>query len=166
MGAVAAKVAGVVVVAGIMASGVSHHHGHGGGGIIAHLTSIGAAHQYTPASWAHALLKAEGLPRTGSNMCAIESWERAEGGHWNNSATFNPINTTQHEPGSSAISGNPDGVQAYTSWHQGLVATVTTLNNGYYGPILAALRAGNSAQAVASAEAATPWGTGPFTVSC
>jgi hypothetical protein len=121
---------------------------------------------YTPHSWARALLRAEGLPRTGCNVGAVVSWENAEGGHWVNDARYNPLNTTMPEPGSVAIAGNPAGVQSYTSWHQGLQATVNTLNNGRYGPILAALRAGDSAQAVADAEAATPWGTGPFTATC
>jgi hypothetical protein len=57
-------------------------------------------------------------------------------------------------------------VQAYTSWADGFRATLTTLGNGRYGPILSALSAGDSAQAVAVAVAASPWGTGPFQASC
>jgi hypothetical protein len=56
------------------------------------------------------------------------------------------------------------GVKAYTSWAQGLRATVITLGNGLYGGILAALRSGNDANAVAGAVAASPWGTGSFSV--
>jgi len=129
--------------------------------------AVGAIHgggPYTPQSWARALLRAEGLPRTSCNVGAVMSWEAAEGGNWNNSAAYNPLNTTMPEPGSSTM--NSVGVRAYTSWRQGLRATIDTLNNGNYGPILDALRAGNDAQAVADAEADTPWGTGPFTAHC
>jgi hypothetical protein len=116
----------------------------------------------TPTTWAQALLGALGDPATSENVRAITSWERAEGGHWSNSARFNPLNTTQKEPGSAAM--NSVGVQAYTSWDQGLAATVATLRNGRYGGILAALAAANCAPCVAAAVGASPWGTGRFAV--
>jgi hypothetical protein len=50
-------------------------------------------------------------------------------------------------------------VQSYTSWSEGLTATVATLNSGMYRGILAALSAGNSVQAVENAVASSPWGT-------
>jgi hypothetical protein len=116
----------------------------------------------TPASWAQTLLAALGDGITPENLRAITSWERAEGGHWANAARFNPLNTTQTMPGSRAM--NSVGVQAYTSWGQGLTATVTTLRNGRYGSILGALRAGDCAACVAAAVGASPWGTGRFAV--
>jgi hypothetical protein len=97
-------------------------------------------------------------------MRAILTWEAAEGGNWNNTAAYNPLNTTMPEPGSAAM--NSVGVRAYTSWGQGLRATVDTLNNGNYPGILAALAAGNDAQSVANAVGASPWGTGYFSASC
>jgi hypothetical protein len=132
--------------------------------------SGGAAPGYIPPAgasgskgdWAGQLLGALGMPATAANVAAVVAWENAEGGGFGNVAAFNPLNTTQPEPGSHAINGV--GVQAYTSWGQGLQATVTTLNNGNYGHILAALRAGNDAQAVADAVALSPWGTAPFQV--
>jgi len=98
------------------------------------------------------LLNNLGLPVTAENLRFLAAWAQAEGG----GATFNPFNTTQ--PGGTAY--NKVGVQNYASYQQGLGATVQTLKNGDYGPILAALKQGNSAMAAAQAVAQTPWGTG------
>jgi len=119
--------------------------------------------QVTQVTWAQALVKSIGAPLTADNVAAIVAWEMAEGGHWYNTAYYNPLNTTQSMPGATVF--NSVGVKAYTSWAQGLRATVITLNNGLYGGILAALRSGNDANAVAGAVASSPWGTGSFSVS-
>ena len=116
--------------------------------------------QFTQLTWAKALLVTMRLPVTADNVAAITAWEMAEGGHWYNSAHYNPLNTTQSMPGATIF--NSVGVKAYTSWKQGLQATVITLRNGYYGSILAALRRGDDAAAVAAAVGASPWGTGNF----
>jgi len=169
----AAAVSGVVLAA--VTGPPAHGHRHGD--IASLLSSIShvipAGGSYTPASWARAVLRAEGAPRTGCNMGAMLAWEGAEGGHWENDASFNPLNTTYDGPGGSWLYNgritatiNGDQVRAYNSWHTGLVATVRTLNLPAYAGIRAALAAGDSAQAVADAEAGTPWGTGPFTASC
>ncbi len=115
------------------------------------------------ASWAPALLAAGGWQPTGCNAGAIEAWERAEG---STASWHNPLDTTLREPGSHPV--NSVGVQAYPSWQEGLAATIATLRGDRrdYGPILAALAAGNNAQAVAAAVAASPWGTEPFTATC
>jgi hypothetical protein len=107
-----------------------------------------------------ALLNALGAPVTSQNLLAIMSWEVAEGGGFGGRTAFNPLNTTLPMPGSRPVTAV--GVQAYTSASQGLTATVNTLRNGRYSGIIAALRAGNSAQAVERAVAASPWGTGSF----
>ena len=161
-----AKIAlSVGVLLGILSNVHSGHPGNaGGGGVSAHLTAAMQKGAYTPRSWARALLSGTGLPRTACNLAAITAWEAAEGGNWENTATYNPLNTTQPEPGSSSM--NSVNVQAYTSWPEGFTATVTTLDNGNYPGILSALRAGNSAQGVADAVAASPWGTGSFSASC
>jgi peptidoglycan hydrolase CwlO-like protein len=117
---------------------------------------------YSPASWAHDLLKDAHFPQTRANQAAIVAWEMAEGGHWYNGATYNPLNTTMPEPGATSM--NSVGVKAYTSWSQGFTATLATLFNGNYAGIIAALRRGTSGQAVANAVAASPWGTQPFIV--
>jgi hypothetical protein len=112
---------------------------------------------YTPTSWAAALLAKLGVPVTSANVSAITAWETAEGGNWHNSDRYNPLNTTQ--PAAGAIATNSAGVKAYTSWDQGLQATVATLRNGHYGGILSALARGTSADDVVSAVLASPWGT-------
>jgi len=117
---------------------------------------------YNQLTWAKALLKALNAPLTTQNLAAIVAWEMAEGGHWNNSAHYNPLNTTWTMPGSTSM--NSVGVKAYVSWQQGFKATLKTLHNGYYDGILRALRRGDNAQAVADAVADSPWGTHAFTV--
>ena len=120
-----------------------------------------AGGKITQVTWAQAFLKSLGVPITVDNVAAVVAWEMAEGGHWYNTAYFNPLNTTQSMPGATVF--NSVGVKAYTSWEQGLKASVITMRNGYYGGILSALSRGNDAQAVANAVAASPWGTGSFT---
>ncbi len=116
--------------------------------------------QFNQLTWAKALLVAMRLPVTADNVAAITAWEMAEGGHWYNTAYYNPLNTTQSMPGATVF--NSVGVKAYTSWKQGLEATVKTMKNGYYDGIIGALRRGNDASAVAAAVGASPWGTGNF----
>lgn len=114
----------------------------------------------TPTDFAHALLQYMGLPDTSQNVEALVAWAAAEGGNWNNTASFNPFNTTLGMPGSRVMAGgNTAGVQAYTSWQQGLAATAQTLQGGAYRGIIAALRQGNDPGAVANAVVNSPWGT-------
>jgi peptidoglycan hydrolase CwlO-like protein len=120
-----------------------------------------AGGKITQVTWAQAFVKSLGMPITADNVAAVVAWEMAEGGHWYNTAYYNPLNTTQSMPGATIF--NSVGVKAYTSWAQGLKASVITIRNGYYGGILDALRRGNDAQGVADAVAASPWGTGSFT---
>lgn len=135
-----------------------------GGADALSMAAVPAAGSYAPASWASAFLGVLGEPQTSCNLGAIEAWEGAEGGAWNNDAAANPLNTTQPEPGDWSI--NSVGVKAYPSWSEGLRANATAITNGLYGGILSALRAGNNAQAVADAVASSPWGTAPFEAAC
>lgn len=95
-----------------------------------------------------------GAPLTAENYKLLAAWAQAEGG----TAKFNPFNTTQPAPG--ATNFNSVGVKDYTSYQQGVQATVQTLNNGNYPGILSSLKAGTSAQMTAQAIANSPWGTG------
>lgn len=106
--------------------------------------------------WAATLLRRLGIHQTPGAVQGLVGWSKAEGGHWNNDARYNPLNTTQGASGAKAINGV--GVKSYGSWQQGLDATVETLHNGHYGGILKALQSG-SPDAVASAIGKTPWGT-------
>ncbi len=147
------RIAGLALAAALIVAGTARH----GGTPAAAPDGTG----YTPLAWADALLAAGGWPQTSCNTAAVTAWQAAEG---SNPAWHNPLDTTQPEAGSHPV--NSVGVQAYPTWQDGLRATVTTLDNGLYGPVLAALAAGTSAQAVADAVTASPWGTGPFTASC
>jgi hypothetical protein len=155
-----------LVVAVLVVSAIAAAVGHAGGPDTttdtASVTALADAPDasVTPATWALALLTSLGDQGTAENMRAVTAWERAEGGHWSNAAAHNPLNTTQPEPGSWPINGV--GVQAFPSWNEGLAATVATLDNGRYGGVLSALRAGQCAACVAAAVGASPWGTGTF----
>jgi peptidoglycan hydrolase CwlO-like protein len=137
---------------------LDRQHPHSNGRV----SPVALSGNFTQLTWAKALLEQLHMPLTTQNTAAITAWEMAEGGHWHNSAHYNPLNTTMPEPGATAM--NWVGVKAYTSWAQGFTATIATLFNGNYAGIIAALRRGNDAQAVADAVARSPWGTQAFTV--
>ena len=126
----------------------------------------------TRASWAHSLLSALDVPITSQNLAIIVGWATAEGGAGPqfgvpaNIASYNPLNTTQTEPGSVGTPGNVPPVQAYANWAQGLQATVTTLNNGNYPDILDMLQSGTASAAVAARTIdGSKWGTRDLTAA-
>jgi len=104
------------------------------------------------------VLRGIGAPVTQNNLALLRAWQQAEGGGTANNANFNPLNTTQGAKGASSI--NSVGVKSYRSAQQGIQATVQTLLNGYYGPIIAAMRNDAHPNVTASAIAKSPWGTG------
>jgi hypothetical protein len=108
--------------------------------------------------FAEAVLQGLGLPITPSNLEVMVAWENQEGGNWNNSRKYNPLNTTQKMPGAS-YGGAQGNIASYTSWDQGVAATVKTLSYSAYAGIRHALSLGNDPMAVASAVGASPWGT-------
>ena len=105
-------------------------------------------------TFASDLLDRLGAPKTAENQRAIVAWATAEGTR----ASNNPLATTRTAPGTTDF--NSVGVKNYPSYDEGVQATADTLRNGRYGAILDALSSGQSAQAVAQAVAASPWGTG------
>lgn len=110
----------------------------------------------TFANWEKDVLTAIGAPITNENISFLDQWQNAEGG----SATFNPLNTTQPEPGASNY--NAVGVKNFVSASQGTQATATTLTNGYYPHIFAALKSGNPFAQISDAirSELNTWGTG------
>lgn len=84
-------------------------------------------------------LKAIGAPDTPANRKFLSSWQAKEGGWTNNSASFNPLNTT-HGPGQSI---NSVGVKAFSDYGTGVKMTAQTILNGRYPNIVAGLRSGN-----------------------
>lgn len=101
-----------------------------------------------------AVLRGLGAPWNSATQRFLYAWRQAEGG----SARYNPFNTTQRMPGSVAY--NTVGVQHYPDAATGVAATVKTLLNGRYPTLVASMREGRSARAMADALAASPWGTG------
>jgi hypothetical protein len=159
------QVAAIAVAAAVLLSGsagaraVAAHPGRAAGAV------AGAGHSQQ--WWARSLLRSGGFRPTRCNLAAITAWERAEGGHWENAAEHNPLNDARWMPGSWLMPGyNPAHVRAYATWGDGLKASLRTLNGPDYGGIRAALQAGDNAQAVAAAIAASPWGTHYFSARC
>lgn len=111
--------------------------------------------------FSRAVLQGLGVPVTSGALQAMEGWARAEGGHYHNSARYNPLNTTQKMPGSQTFRSVGQGaadIGIYRDWGQGVQATVKTLNNGLYGGIISALRKGDPI-AVGHAIDSSRWGT-------
>ena len=161
--------AGVVLVAAVAHKPAAISHAVHAAGAAIPASIPGGSDLGTPSGWAVALLAAEGDPRTSCNFNAVTAWERAEGGGFGNQAQYNPLNVN---PGAGAgWPGQPAiGAWAFPDAATGLRYTVQTLNNGDYGGILAALRAGHSAQAVCDAIMASPWAAsrynGDLTANC
>jgi murein DD-endopeptidase MepM/ murein hydrolase activator NlpD len=110
--------------------------------------------------WASKLLSSLGAPVSDTNVSALLTWSRFEGGHWKNSAAYNPLNTTLDRPGASSM--NSVGVKRYASWEQGIDATVSTLLGNRskergYADIVNALRSDSGVSAVLSAVNQSAW---------
>lgn len=116
--------------------------------------------------WAKDFLSRIGAPTSDANVTALNTWMRAEGRGWStslNRATFNPLNTTLDMPG--AVSFNKVGVKAYTSYEQGMDATIATLSGKSadergYTAILNALKSDSGVSAVLGAVNNSAWRTG------
>lgn len=104
--------------------------------------------------WASDFLTRLGMPVTSENVRAVVAWQKAEG----TKAQFNPLATTRSMPGASNF--NSVGVKNFASYQDGIEANAEALTNGRYPNVLAALRRGDSAEAVGQAIASSPWGTG------
>jgi cell wall-associated NlpC family hydrolase len=111
--------------------------------------------------WRQRILIGVGVKPTTENLKFLDAWAHAEGG----TASNNPFNTTQKEPGATAYNSNGGyPVLNYQSAQQGIDATVNTLTNGRYGNIIGALRDGDDAMKAAAALRDSPWGTGALTM--
>jgi hypothetical protein len=110
-------------------------------------------------AWAKDFLTRLGKPTTDTNIKAMTTWMAWEGGHWKNTAHYNPLNTTLDAAGASSI--NKVGVKSYQDYEQGMKATLDTIKVNKYGydAILNALSSGNDYQGVVSAVNSSKWGT-------
>jgi hypothetical protein len=91
----------------------------------------------TPVSWADSVLSALGAPQSAANKQSLIAWALLEGG----GGQYNPLNTTLPESGASSLNGV--GVENYTSWSQGVQATVATLEQSNFSGIAASLKSGS-----------------------
>jgi murein DD-endopeptidase MepM/ murein hydrolase activator NlpD len=117
--------------------------------------------------WATQFLGRIGAPVTETNLKTVNTWMRYEGGHWNNSALYNPLNTTLDMGGSQLMDAGPGrshGVKKYTSMEEGLDATVSTLLGNKsaergYDAIVNALKNNADPQTVFGLITDSKWGT-------
>lgn len=98
-----------------------------------------------PSDWIDALLGTLGAPTTKSNRDLLGAWQRYEGGHTNNTASYNWLNTTLDK---SYPAINSVGVRAYPDFNTGITKTADTLLGGY-PTIVSLLRQGQGSRVVA-----------------
>ena len=111
--------------------------------------------------FAKALLQKLNIPVTPGAIEALSLWQQKEGGHWNNSAAYNPLNTKLED---GAVAELDSGVKAYGSWEAGVSATAATLTGNQsssrgYDNIISALQSGDTTTAIA-AILASSWDGG------
>ncbi len=117
-----------------------------------------------PAQWASAFLGAEGFPDSKTDVDNIVGWETKEGGagpqFWpgnDNDDNYNPISVSGFAKGDvfnpdgkeypGVVATNSSGIDSFTSWQQGIDATVEFLNAGNDG----------YPQILADLEDSAPW---------
>jgi hypothetical protein len=108
----------------------------------------------SPAFYAE-VLRGIGAPVTAQNLRVLDAWQRAEG----STSSWNPFNSTQSSRQAGETNYNSIGVKNYPSEDAGIKATVATLKNGYYGPMITALK-NNNQEAFIAAVVASPWDDG------
>lgn len=103
-----------------------------------------------------AVTQAFGTKLTPEKRRFFNAWTRAEG----TEARYNPLATTR-KGYAGETQFNPVGVKNYPDLQTGLRATVDTLKLDYYKDLTALIRRNDvSAEQLAKAVAASPWGTG------
>jgi hypothetical protein len=110
--------------------------------------------------FASAVLARISAPSSSANLDAFAAWAAGEG----SCARFNPLATTQPEPGATPFNNLSGGghVWHYPSFAIGVQATTTALTNGLYQPVIAAFQASAGVAAVEAAVVRSPWGTRHF----
>lgn len=128
-----------------------------------------------PTDFAKKLISGLGGTPTEQSINNVLMWYGKEGGNWNNTARFNPLNTSLQLEGSvnynsllsptnrNYKSPGASGVQAYTSWEQGIQATIETLTGksanerGYTGLVNALVGGGVSQKEFLKLMQASHW---------
>ena len=129
---------------------------------VSNLQAVAAPGDQT--SWASDVLSGLGAPVNDKNLSLMTTWMRYEGGHWKNSATWNPLNTTlQTDQATGSMNGV--GVKKYSSREAGIQATISTLTGNKaaergYSAIVDAMKSGGVDLATgASLINNSSWGT-------
>jgi hypothetical protein len=112
----------------------------------------------TPALFAQAVLGRLGLPISENNIAALVAFQSWEGGHMNNTARFNPMNTMRDVDGAEQARGLVKGIKAYATWDDGVEGTALTLAQGNMRGIYNALARSAPADETLRAVASSPWG--------
>ncbi len=112
----------------------------------------------TPSLFAQAVLGRLGLPITENNIAALVAFQSWEGGHMNNTARFNPMNTMRDVDGAEQARGLVKGIKAYATWDDGVEATARTLAQDNMRGIYNSLARSAPADETLRAVAASPWG--------
>lgn len=136
--------------------------GSGGKNVTAggYTSKSGLTEKSNPDQWAKAMLGALNAPVNSDSIDALKTWARFEGGHYKNSAAYNPLNTTYELPGSKGM--NSIGVKAYANWDDGMKATVASLTGRRadergYTAIVEALRKGADKDTILAAINKSAW---------
>ncbi len=113
--------------------------------------------------FAKAMLMHLNAPLTKDAIDALKIWQNFEGGHFQNSAKYNPLNTTHNKYSNKSM--NHVGVKVYDSWDDGLHATIETLTGARagargYTDIVKALQSGASKEEILAAINNSAWVTG------
>jgi hypothetical protein len=117
-------------------------------------------------SWGKQFARAINAPFNAQTDLYFRAWAQAEGCL----AAYNPFATTLKLPGATpfnvftAGNGSTMSVYNYATWQSGVKATADTITNGRYDGLVAQIRKGVSANEMAKALKASPWGTGALTL--
>jgi hypothetical protein len=115
---------------------------------------------YTFNDFARAVATKKGWPLTQSNIQWLVNLMTREG----SSAANNPMDSTRKTSDSWLLPGNPDGVQQYATFQEGVDAAAATLDGPYYTNIRAAGQAGQLSEWDAAGRLASDlhaWSAGP-----
>ena len=135
------RLAVALTVAGLIAPAVAWSATAGPAGAVA--STVGTP---LPGGWELCVLQGLSAPATQANVSNLAAWQNAEGGSTNNTAAYNPFNTSRttnaaNQPLPEVDSSN--GFPAFANWAAGCAATVATMLQFNMWPIVAALREGN-----------------------
>jgi hypothetical protein len=123
----------------------------------------------TSGGFAKSLLNKLSINSSPQAIADVAMWEGLEGGNWQNTAKYNPLNTSYQMSGSTNFNtGKPgSGVQAYASWQQGIDASVGTLTGKDatargYTAIINSLKSGASKEDFLKVLQASNWDAGKY----